>query len=128
MFHRSIYSIEINSNVLWVTIDGEWDKHTDLMYLTDLSEAILATRGEPWGMVVDMRNWIVTQEYLEKGYHNDVALNRQNQIFECWLVKDASQGDVVRDFLDRLNIPLHKFEDPAELQNWVETHNQAKLA
>lgn len=89
------FSLNISNDVLWVVLEGQWNVATDLSYLTELSDNMRQIRNQPWGLVVDMRNWYIDSVEQTFAAPNSVSidLDRRNQVLECWLVRENSQAD-----------------------------------
>lgn len=116
------YEIQILHNVLAVKLTGRWDLASDRDYLHDLSQAINNVNHQPWGMLVDMRDWGL-QQVDSNLFSNNVAnihLDRKNQVCECWLVHHLTQGEQLVPFVATLpNLHFKRVLRPQDAQQWL---------
>ena len=96
------YEITHVGHLLHVVLSGNWDLALEIKYLTELASAIDAVRHNPWGMLVDMREWklpSVTDESIKENLAN-VHISRGNQRCECWIVRDEAQASQLQPFVE----------------------------
>ena len=113
------YSVTSNDNLIYARLMGHWCGTVDLAYLTDLTIEMDRVRSGPWAIFIDMRYCDFTVEIYETDIRFKQALDRRNQIAECWLVKDEAQGEFLRHFVESVNIPLGRFTDEKQAIEWL---------
>jgi hypothetical protein len=100
------FTINTFHNLLKVRLEGIWDLATNIEYLNELS---LVMRSCHNGPLVDMRDWIVTDEIRNFKSKINIQMDRRNQILECWLVDDMDRGSHVAHFIEQAEIPFQRF-------------------
>lgn len=113
------FSIAVKHQLIRVDLQGDWNSQIDMEYLTELMEAIHQTKQAPWGILVDMRGWRVTDELKAFKHNNVLHLDRRNQRAECWLVEDDDQGSHLLHFINEAKMPFKKCYDIESARQWL---------
>lgn len=113
------FQVLICNNLIKVNLEGCWDISSDLAYLNQLSAAMKQVRDKPWGLLVDMRGWRVSEEMINFKQKTIFHMDRRNQIAECWLVEDLSQGAHLIHFIEKANIPLKRCTSVSSGRTWL---------
>ncbi len=113
------FHINIVKNVIQVRLEGVWDLATDIQYLSELAQHMRSCHNRPWGLVVDMRKWIVADDILNFKSKINIQMDRRNQVLECWLVGNMDQGNHVIHFIEKAGIPFGRFLDESSANSWL---------
>lgn len=113
------YQVVLAKNLIKVTLEGDWDNKTDLNYLNELSAAMRQLRNVPWGLLVDMRGWIVSPEMVEFKHKTIFHMDRRNQAVECWIVDNMDQGAHLIHFIEKAKIPLKRTTSVESARLWL---------
>lgn len=84
MNFSSHFNIRIYDSLIVTNLTGEWSQQDDLSYIASLAEKIDQLQRKPWGILVDMRGWIIHEGYIQPTFN--ITLDRFNQKAECWIV------------------------------------------
>lgn len=96
------FQITQSRNLISVELAGIWQAAQDLAYLTELSEHIAAINHQPWGLLINMRNWQLDDVPRSTQIQDrlvEIPLDRRNQLAECWIVNNDLQGRSVMHFV-----------------------------
>lgn len=113
------FDIHIANQVLHARMVGKWGGAVDLAYLSELTLSMSEVRALPWVIFIDMHLCDFTEQIFETEIRFKAALDRRNQLMECWWVSDPHQGDFLTHFLEEQNIPLGRFTDLDEAKVWL---------
>ena len=119
------YQITKTGNILHVVLSGNWDLALEIKYLTELSAAIETVRHNPWGLLVDMRQWKLPQisdDTIEENLAK-VHISRRNQRCECWIVRDEIQALQLQPFVE--NEPgmiFRRVTEPEQAASFLESN------
>lgn len=118
MSNSSNFSIRVKGSLIAVDLTGNWSEQDDLSYLSSLTEEIAHINREPWGLIVDMRDWKVQEAATEPTFK--IALDRRNQKVECWIVDHHQQGDFLLPHFKNTSLKPLKFLNPIEAIKYIE--------
>ncbi|MCV2885999.1 hypothetical protein OE749_15000 [Aestuariibacter sp. AA17] len=100
------FNVSIRNGVIFVRLRGDWDVTTDFQYLSALSSAMQSMRGNPWAIIVDMRGWHLSRQFIQNTQKADIDLDRRNQKAECWLVDHPNQAEHLIHHMANANLPF----------------------
>ncbi|MDM7860423.1 hypothetical protein QTP81_07430 [Alteromonas sp. ASW11-36] len=97
------FTVQKSGDVLWVKLKGQWNVSADLNYLTQLSANMGRIRNQPWGMIIDMREWLITDLKVSAPAVDiaSIDLDRRNQVLEAWWQREVGQADFLAPFVTR---------------------------
>lgn len=108
-------------NVIHAVKRGRWTIATDIEFINEVASVMQTMRGNPWALVVDMRDWIVSEDIKNYKHINEVHLDRRNQKLECWLIDFPGHAAHLERYIVGTTIPFKQFTDSAEAQEWLAT-------
>ena len=113
------FDIQVTSQVIHARIQGKWGGAINLSYLSEMTVKMIEVRALPWAIFIDARQCYFTEQmFLEDIRHNS-AMDRRNQLTECWLLREPDQLSFLSHFLHEKDIPLGRFTQIDEAQNWL---------
>lgn len=108
--------------MIYVRLSGQWTTAIDLAYLSELIENIRAMRGQTWGLIADLREWVIAPEVAGKNSGYVIDIQRRNQIAEAWIVNHPEQGQHLEDFFNEYNFAPERVQTEDELEQWAQKH------
>ncbi|MCC2607557.1 hypothetical protein [Planctobacterium marinum] len=113
------YQVIVKKQLIKVDLEGDWDNKSDLAYLNELALTMRNMQSAPWGLVVDMRGWVVSKETLGFKQKTAFHMDRRNQVVECWIVDNLNQGAHLIHFIEKAKIPLKRCTSVDSAQLWL---------
>ncbi len=126
MTDSSHFTIERHERCLFVSLKGQWDLSADMRYLTELTRYIAQIQTRPWGVVVDMLEWSlpISEQRIDRQDVANIHLDRRNQIFECWIVKDEFQALELQHFVETIShVQFNRVDNMRAAKQWITTFN-----
>lgn len=125
MPNETRFHIEVQQRCLLVSLHGEWNLSADMRYLTELTRSIAQIQSRPWGLVVNMLDWTLASSDDLASISKDVAnvqLDRRNQVFECWVVKNDKQAIELQKFVESVkHVEFKRVTSIQAAQQWIST-------
>jgi hypothetical protein len=112
MNYSSHFNIHVYDSLIVSKLRGNWTQHDDLSYIASLAEEIDVLQKNSWGILVDMRGWIVPEGYTQPTFK--ITLDRFNQKVECWIVDNMKQGDFLLPYFQNAPVKPMKFLNPSD--------------
>jgi hypothetical protein len=119
MTTSACFSVEVQTQLIKVDLQGQWTKEADRDYLIELMGAFHVIRHGPWGMLVDMRNWKIDEQLKAFKHEHVFHLDRRNQKAECWIVDDDKQGEHLMHYVESADVPLQRCKDVNSARQWL---------
>jgi hypothetical protein len=118
MNYSGNFNIRVFDSLIVTNLTGEWSQQDDLSYVASLAEKIDQLQRNPWGILVDMRGWIVHEGYIQPTFN--ITLDRFNQKAECWIVDNMQQGEFLLPYFQDVSFKPVKFLNPSDAKTYIE--------
>lgn len=112
------FNIQVFGSLIVVDLKGDWSEQDDLSYVSSLAEQIARLNRHSWGLLVDMRGWVVQKAATEPTFK--ISFDRRNQKVECWIVDDLQQGDFLLPHFQHAPVKPLKYLNPSDAIKCVE--------